>query len=63
MISVGDKVYFQRGRERCEGFCIVQSVDPRTKEVLLSPIPEGVQAGDLMVRECEMVLETRGISQ
>ena len=63
MISVGDKVYFMRGKERCEGFCVVEAVDPRTKQVSLSPIPEGVQAGDWMVWEGEMDLNTRRIRQ
>lgn len=57
MLSVGDKVYFMRGRERCEGFCVVQSIDPITRKVDLSPMPEGIQPGDVMVFESEMDIQ------
>lgn len=63
MISVGDKVYFMRGRERSEGFCTVLAVDPKTKKLEMSPLPEGIQPGDIMVFEYEMDLATRKVSQ
>lgn len=56
-LSVGDKVYFMRGRERCEGFCVVQSIDPVTRKVDLSPMPEGILPGDMMVIESEMDIQ------
>lgn len=57
LLSVGDKIYFMRGRERCEGFCVVQSIDPVTRKVCLSPMPEGIQPGDVMVFESEMDIQ------
>jgi hypothetical protein len=51
MVGVGTKVYFERDGERCEGFCTVLSVNAATREIQLTPIPDGIQANDLMVWE------------
>lgn len=58
-MKVGDRVSFWRGREQCEGYCVIESIDPGTRQVALSPLPEGIEPGDYMTVESEMDL--RGI--
>ncbi len=52
--KVGTRVWFYRGKERCEGFCTIEAFDPTTRECKWSPMPEGIRPGDTMVIETEM---------